>query len=258
MFTKKHFSLFLLTLLVLFLCPSARALTRQEAADWAAAQEGRSLDLDGGFGAQCSDLASAYLNYLCTGDPLTPLWGVYDACAYPAVVWLRPSLFAVLAPREEALAGDLFVCEGSGVCGHIGIILKPLPGGALVLDQNSSPEGKAWIHPVTWEGGYRLKSLIRFQGFSSCPSLHQNSFQRGVLSLEIDPDGQRIGTEVTLLFPSGKKSLRRTLGTRLVLRLPEAGTYLLCWRFYRTAGGKRIYLGGEHRKRLTVRKNKRR
>ena len=153
----------------LFLSCPIHALTRQEALSWVREQEGCGLDLDGRYGAQCSDLVSAYLNYLSCGDMHALYFGVYDACAYEKVLRLCPASFLILSPDVNALPGDIFVSKGADAHGHTGIILSPAGAGALILDQNSTPCGPlggAFLHTTLWEGNYELRALIRFRGFS--------------------------------------------------------------------------------------------
>ena len=162
--------LFLVLFLSLFLSCPIHALTRQEALSWVRLQEGKRYDLDGKYGAQCSDLVSAYLNYLLAGDPHALLVGVYDACAYAKVLGLRPASFLILPPSQRPEPGDIFISKGTKTHGHTGIVLSCGAKEALILDQNSTqagPDGSALLHSVSWQGSYELSALIRFRGFET-------------------------------------------------------------------------------------------
>lgn len=131
--------------LLLALCLSATLLptvasaanspTRDEAVKWLYGQEGVWHDLDNKYGAQCSDLVSAYMNWLYSGDT-NPYQGylVYNASYYPTVAGWNTDRWAVYSNTSSFVpeAGDIYVQSA-----HVGVFLAGSKSSATVIDQNS-------------------------------------------------------------------------------------------------------------------------
>lgn len=109
--------------------------TRDEAIQWLYNQEGVWYDLDNKYGAQCSDFASAYMNWLYSGNTNPNLgYGVYNASYYPTVASWNTSRWDVFANTAgfSPEPGDIFVQSA-----HIGVFLSGSKSSAKVIDQNS-------------------------------------------------------------------------------------------------------------------------
>ena len=132
----KKWTLILAVLLCVIVAPvGAKALSQNEAVEWARAQANRTENCDvDGNGLWCTDLATAYINYcwLRTNNDGRDPWGLYPYTtkyAYAYDDYLRPNVNWEVITRTSSTVpqpGDLFVCEqdsaGSGY-GHVGIVL---------------------------------------------------------------------------------------------------------------------------------------
>ena len=101
LFVVVHFGVFDLTV---------NAATRNEAVNWLRAQDGAWYNLDGAYGAQCSDFASAYMNWLVTGNPHGGVYGVYNANYYPTVAGWDTTKWEVISNYYDFVNGIMCVC----------------------------------------------------------------------------------------------------------------------------------------------------
>lgn len=151
------------------------AATRNEAVNWLKAQNGAWYDIDGAYGAQCSDFASAYMNWLVTGNPHGGAYGVYNANYYPTVAGWDTSKWEVIPNYYDFVPqpGDIFVSVGADSnFGHVGVVISSNIQTATVIDQNYvnwnlEYGSNAVMHDITWSGAYSPTYYIRFKNFSS-------------------------------------------------------------------------------------------
>ena len=136
---KKIVSLVLVLLLTagLFHCFAGADCTpsRDEALRWLNDQEGVWYDLDGKYGAQCSDFVSAYMNWLYSGYTNPNLgYAVYNASYYPTVAGWNTDRWDVFNNTSSFSPepGDIFVQSS-----HVGVVLSGSKTSAKVIDQNS-------------------------------------------------------------------------------------------------------------------------
>ncbi len=171
---KKLIAMFLLILvvfstMVIDVDAASVKKTQSEAVDWLKAQNGAWYDIDGAYGAQCSDFASAYMNWLVTGSPYGGTYGVYNANYYPTVAGWDTSKWEVIQNYYDFLPqpGDIFVSVGADSnYGHVGVVLSSNISTATIIDQNYvnwnlECGSNAVIHDITWTGAYSSTYYIR-------------------------------------------------------------------------------------------------
>ena len=170
--------LLVLQMFVMIVLP-AGAVTQNEAVAWLRSQDYAQYDLDGNWGYQCSDFVSAYMNWLCTGNPRSGTYGVYNANYYPTVAGWNTSRWQVIENYYDFLPqpGDIFVTAGNSSYGHVGVVLSSTITNATVIDQNAINSSlnygsPARIHNITWSGSYAPRYYIRFKGFTTECSSH--------------------------------------------------------------------------------------
>lgn len=155
--------------------------TQAEAVDWLNAQDGAWYDLDGAWGAQCSDFASAYINYLLYGradikineggfGKVLMAYAYADMSLYPSD-WQRFDNTASFVPQP----GDIFINQSVP---HVGVVISSDVNTALIVDQNSRAgygDGgtSAWVKTITWKakgsgGSYAADYFVR-PAFSNLP-----------------------------------------------------------------------------------------
>ena len=175
---KRAIVLFLLILLTLSLLTVSvaadRSVTVSEAVNWLKSQTYSWFDLDGNYGAQCSDFVSAYMNWLVTGDPYSGTYGVYNASYYTTVAGWDTSRWEIIKNYDALVPnpGDIFVSNG-----HTGVVIESYGNkSALIVDQNArngyGDNGTySWVHEVTWRsagnGAYGANYFIRYRHFTS-------------------------------------------------------------------------------------------
>ncbi len=158
--------------LVVILPTTAGAVSQQDAVSWLRSQDGKYYDLDGYYGAQCSDFASAYMNWLITGNPWSGTYGVYDANYYPTVASWNTNRWEVIRYSSSFIPqpGDIFVTSGAyGNYGHVGAVISSGAQTATIIDQNSrsvslTNGSSAWLHDISWSGAYTPQYFIRYKG----------------------------------------------------------------------------------------------
>lgn len=102
---------------------------------WAASVEGRSIDMDGGYGAQCVDVAISY-NLNCVGGPRISGNGK-DWYANGGRSGAYTQIPASAAPRK----GDI-ACWGAswgGGYGHVAVVLGTSGSSLVTMSQNPGP-----------------------------------------------------------------------------------------------------------------------
>ena len=135
--SKLAVCLYCMCMVLCFLQTNAKAdstPTRDEAITWLRNQEGVWWDLDGAYGAQCSDFVSAYMNWLYSGVPNVNLgYEVYNADYYPtAASWNTDRWTIIDGQGGSPEPGDIFVTPG-----HVGVFLSGSKSSAEIIDQNS-------------------------------------------------------------------------------------------------------------------------
>lgn len=146
------------------------------------AQDNAYYDLDGAYGAQCSDFTTAYMNWCVTGDPYSGTYGVWNACDYPDVAREDPANWIVI-PNQEALVpepGDIFVSVGNySTLGHTGVILEARSADRVsLIDQNTRWAGaqNATLYEEMWmAGSYEVTYYIRYRHLTADGHIHTYS-----------------------------------------------------------------------------------
>lgn len=156
------------------------AITQNEAVEWVKAQKTQAshYDIDGN-GLWCTDLATAYMNYLwlsVNGQWNDP-WGLYpyttrmakdyDQYVSGNVNWTVLDRTSSTIPQP----GDIFVSEQDtrrAGTGHVGIIIMPYgTTGAKVIEMSAGQ--KPTENDITWgsQASYNADHLIRFNFFDA-------------------------------------------------------------------------------------------
>lgn len=131
---KKILICFSIIFTCIFISSSAYAMSQTEAVNWAKTQAntGVAYDVDGLYGYQCSDFASAYINYIIYGDPY--YWKnnnhegftTYNGCNYYYAVY--PSGWQKIANTPDFVPqpGDILCFAGGSLneAGHVAIALE--------------------------------------------------------------------------------------------------------------------------------------
>ena len=117
---------------VLFGTAPAYAVSREEALNWVYAQEGKYLDYDGYYGAQCVDLIKYYYEIFGMAD-----YAMGNGCDYISNTlppgWTRIQNYAEFVPEP----GDVGVwTDASWKNGHVAIILSADVHNFVSMDQN--------------------------------------------------------------------------------------------------------------------------
>jgi hypothetical protein len=123
---------------------------------WVGNVNGRAIDMDGAFGAQCVDLANHYHTYAVGGASYVYGNGNQWYSAAPA------SLYSKI-PGGTAAKGDI-ACWGAfygGGYGHVAIVLEDLGGSLKVMTQNP---GGAHVDTLSKQG---LQGYLRPKKFNS-------------------------------------------------------------------------------------------
>ncbi len=249
---KKLFAFFLAVALLLTLVPfglfnvTVSAATRNEAVAWLIAQDGAWYDIDGAWGAQCSDFASAYMNWLVSGNPHGGVYGVYMAYYYPTVAGWDTSKWEVISNYYDFVPqpGDIFVTVGADPnCGHVGVVISSNVNTATIIDQNYlnwnlENGSKAVIHEITWTGSYAPTYFIRFKQFSTASlatptiSFDKSSYTLGEavnISWKASPAGSNLSHYwIAIVDPNGKEVVSKGLGSSVTsykFTPSSAGTY---------------------------------
>ena len=117
---------------------AADAGTRDDALKWVYAQEGKFLDYDGAYGAQCVDLIAYYYKYLGQSKYVKGNGCDYVSNALPDG-WIRIKNTADFVPEP----GDIAVWGTElSAYGHVAIILSADVHSFVSMDQNW-PRGSA-------------------------------------------------------------------------------------------------------------------
>lgn len=160
------------TLCLGLIITEASAVTSQNAVSWLREQENAYYNLDGQYGAQCSDFTSAYMNWLIDGNPYSGRYGVYHAYYYPTVAGWNPERWEVIPNTPEFIPqpGDIFVTKGGAWYGHTGVVISSTVSRATVIDQNSVNSNEvtgspARIHDIVWTGSYAATYYIRYRNY---------------------------------------------------------------------------------------------
>lgn len=152
---------------------NVQATTLEQALSWAKYQANNNIayDVDGLYGYQCSDFASAYINYIIYGDPY--YWKnnkhqgftTYDGkeyfyAQYPSG-WQRISNTADFIPQ----AGDI-LCFDAGTknsAGHVAVALEGCTLSSLkVVEQDGLAQCPARIRTISYFNAYwNFQGVIR-------------------------------------------------------------------------------------------------
>ena len=184
---KKRMFIFLFAMFAVFSCSiiaqADATPTRDQAVQWLYSQNNAYYDLDGKYGAQCSDFVTAYMNWLYSGNT-NPNQGyaVYNANYYPTAAGWNTDRWTVIKNYLEFIPepGDIFVSVGTANYGHVGVVLEASDNlYATVIDQNSVNPNEttghsAYIHTIKWTGAYSPTYYIRYNHFAQ-PHTHNYS-----------------------------------------------------------------------------------
>lgn len=112
---------------------------------WANGVNGRAIDMDGAFGAQCVDLANHYHRYCVGASSMVYANGNGWYTAAPA------NLYTKLGPGYRAAKGDIACWNAfyGGGYGHVAIVLADLGGSLRVMTQNP---GGAHVDTLSKQG----------------------------------------------------------------------------------------------------------
>lgn len=166
-----------------FSAASGRIVSVSDAASWLRAQENAYYDLDGVYGAQCSDFTTAYMNWLVTGNAKSGTYGVYTAKSYPKIAARDPSKWEVIKNYDgfTPRAGDIFVSVGGmPQYGHTGVIISVKDSNtATLIDQNTRWDGvqNAVIYedmPLTYS--YEVTYYIRYKNLTATGQTHSHNY----------------------------------------------------------------------------------
>ena len=124
------------------------ARTREEALNWVRSQEGKFLDFDRQYGAQCVDFLSFYYQYL--GKPI--LWGNANAFTWsnPPAGWTKYPNTGNFVPQPGDVAATT-----AGPYGHVGIVLSANNDTVEIMDQNRSGKNSYGNYDPVKKGIFR-------------------------------------------------------------------------------------------------------
>ncbi len=151
---KRILSLMLSVVMIIILLPNmtVSAMTPQEGANWALAQIGKSIDVDGYYGAQCVDLIKKYCSdnwgWMPSGNAKT-----YSTIALPNSSWTRIKNTLEFIPQP----GDIAVWT-NGSYGHVAIIISANINSFVSVDQN-------WYNANGTVGSPAAKVTHNYSGF---------------------------------------------------------------------------------------------
>jgi surface antigen len=121
---------------------------------WANGVNGRAIDMDGAYGAQCVDLANHYHIYAVGGGSQVIANGNQWWANAPASLYSRVT--------GTAMAGDI-ACWGGyygGGYGHVAIVLEDLGGSLRVMTQNPGPANITTLSKQGIQGYLRPKKVV--------------------------------------------------------------------------------------------------
>lgn len=174
---KKAISLFVGVLCILIaysmFTVTASAITRNDAVNWVKQQANnkKAFDVDGINGYQCSDFASAYINYIIYGDPY--YWKnnnhkgftTYNGCnyfyqSYPSG-WQKITNTADFIPQ----AGDIlcFAAGSKNSAGHVAVAIEGCTVSYMkAVDQDGYRQGPAQFSTLNYfTDYYNFQGVIR-------------------------------------------------------------------------------------------------
>ena len=121
---------------------SGTSKTQSEAISWVQSQNGKSIDYDGAYGAQCVDLIKAYYNYLegyaTSGNAVDYTWNSLPSGWYRTS---SPSAGDVVVWGAGAYMGKSGY-YADGTFGHVGVVTAVYSGLIDYYDQNAYPQGQ--------------------------------------------------------------------------------------------------------------------
>ena len=165
------FILCMTTVFTLLCVTTVQAKTVDDAVAWLKAQNGVGYDLDNSYGCQCSDFATAYMNWCVSGNPRSGRYAVVNDNYYPTLAAGDPSNWEVIQNYAEFVPqpGDIFISNGAlPEYGHVGMVLSSTVNTATIIDQNFEYKPYGYIHDVTWgKYSYIPTYFIRYKGFNN-------------------------------------------------------------------------------------------
>ncbi|QKY78972.1 minor tail protein [Arthrobacter phage Jinkies] len=122
---------------------------------WANGVNGRAIDMDGAYGAQCVDLANHYHIYCVGGGSQVIANGNQWFANAP------DSLYSKVT--GTAMAGDIACWNGfyGGGYGHVAIVLEDLGGSLKVMTQNPGPANITTLSKQGIQGYLRPKKVVQ-------------------------------------------------------------------------------------------------
>jgi len=142
---------------------------QQSLTGWIPAVQGRYINMDGAYGAQCWDLAAHWctalgLPVINTGGPgRWPGWAGNMVDAYPQTAAIAAA-WELVGPDELGLAGDIAVWGDSYYyypSTHVAVLVADKIGNLLCMSQNSTPSVAGNPYPGQSTGPTTLQYLPR-------------------------------------------------------------------------------------------------
>jgi len=206
---KKNVMIVLFSILLLFsirmeVNAQGRTVNKQDAITWLNSQSGAYYDLDGNYGAQCSDFGTAYMNWLVSGDTrLNHPYTTKNGKDYGAYARSDSANWDVFNGGSGAQPGDLFTqaATNNNPYGHVGAIISVNGSTLTVIDQNTGgANGSAIIRTINASS---VLNLIRYKHFQ----------------VE-EPSGTTLPSGAGYTIPEGDYQIMSSLDYELFLDMP--------------------------------------
>ncbi len=202
---KKTLSIIIsVTLLIVGMVLPVKAISQSDAINWAKTQanNGKAYDVDGLYGYQCSDFASAYINYIIYGDPYYWMnnnhagFTTYNGCnyfnaSYPSG-WQRIENTPSFVPEP----GDILCFAGGSKnsAGHVAIALEGCTVSYMkAVDQDGYRQGPPKYSTLNYYTDYyNFQGVIRPQFSNPAPVINStpSSINEGIYNLECVDGGR--------------------------------------------------------------------
>ena len=176
--------------------------SRQTAVDWVCAQAdaGAGYDVDGIFGNQCSDFATAYINYLIDGNAWSGGYTTYHGyqyfdISYPAG-WQKIENYDAFIPQ----AGDILVFNGAGsnTYGHVAVAIE---GCTTTVYNAVGQDGYYNTLGAAYQSGAYFNSGMQFRG-AVRPAFGASVAKPTTSTIKISQTSAPLDTPITFTFSS--------------------------------------------------------
>lgn len=200
---KKILSIIItVTLLLGGIVLPVQAISQNDAVNWAKTQanNGKAYDVDGIYGYQCSDFASAYINYIIYGDPYYWMnnnhagFTTYNGCnyfnaSYPSG-WQRIENTPSFVPEP----GDILCFAGGSKnsAGHVAIALEGCTVSYMkAVDQDGYRQGPPKYSTLNYYTDYyNFQGVIRPKFNNPTPQPNPSSISEGIYNLQCAEGGR--------------------------------------------------------------------